>query len=107
MLERVTKFADAYPESRFLASFAEPVREFQASHIDEYFTAGDGYRALSFFEKNRKLLFPKVTPELATRLFTTYVDVHRSEAAASTALMSRGLENDGDGLSVSAPGLVM
>ncbi len=82
MLDRVATFAGSYPESRFLRSFTEPVREFQASRIDEYFTAGDGYRALSFFEKNRKLLFPKVNSELAKRLFEAYVDVHRSQQAA-------------------------
>src|SRR6185437_9778190 len=56
MIERVRDFADAYPESRFLKSFVVPVRTYQASQIEPYFKAGDKYRALSFFEKNRRNL---------------------------------------------------
>ncbi len=81
MLERVKAFAGTYPESRFLKSFAEPVRSFQAAKIAPYFEKGDGYRALSFFEKNRRNLFPKVSPELAGKLFAAYVDAYRPEAA--------------------------
>lgn len=81
MLDRVRAFAGNYPESRFLKSFVEPVRTFQAAKIDPYFEKGDGYRAMSFFEKNRKNLFPKVSPELAEKLFIAYVDAYRPEAA--------------------------
>jgi hypothetical protein len=82
MLARVKAFADSYPESGFLKSFVAPVREFQAGHIDAYFKSGDLYRALSFFEKNRQALFPKIPDDLAAELFAAYADVHRSEAAA-------------------------
>ena len=82
MLQRVAQFADAYPSSDFLKSFSEPVRAYQANHIENYFKDGDIYRALSFFEKNRKNLFPKVTQDLASRLFVAYSDIHRATAAA-------------------------
>lgn len=82
MLGRVRDFAGVYPESGFLKSFAEPVREYQASQIEVYFKAGDIYSALSFFEKNRQALYPKVEPELAARLFAAYADVFKPEKAA-------------------------
>ena len=82
MLGRVRDFAGNYPESRFLKSFAEPVRAFQSGKIDDLFKAGDSYRAISFFEKNRKLLFPKVSDDLARHLFVAYVDAYRSDRAA-------------------------
>jgi len=82
MLQRVAQFSDAYPSSDFLKSFAEPVRAYQATHIEKYFKDGDIYRALSFFEKNRKTLFPKVTPDLAKRLFVAYADINRAKSAA-------------------------
>jgi tetratricopeptide (TPR) repeat protein len=81
MLERVKKFHDVYPKSRFLASFVEPVREFQARKIDPYFQEGDTYRALAFFEANRKSLYPKVDAAMAARLFIAYTDVYKPEKA--------------------------
>src|SRR5690606_8047987 len=72
----------AHPESGFLRSFVEPVRDYQASQIEVYFKAGDSYRALSFFEKNRSTLFPKVPADLAARLFVSYADVFNPAAAA-------------------------
>ncbi len=82
MLNRVRDFAGQYPESKFLKSFVEPVRDYQASQIEPYFAKGDIYRALSFFDKNRKTLFKKVSPALAERLFVGYADVHKSKEAA-------------------------
>ena len=82
MLTRVKAFAAAYPNSDFLRSFAEPVRSYQASHIDGFFAAGDPFVAIAFFEQNRKALFPRVAPELARRLFVANANVHRSAAAA-------------------------
>lgn len=82
MLGRVKDFAGTYPESRFLKSFVTPVREYQAAQIEPYFEKGDVYRALSFFEKNRKTLFPKVPEDLQRRLFVAYADVHKAKAAA-------------------------
>lgn len=81
MLDRVKAFAASYPESRYLKTFVEPVRTFQAGKIDPYFDKGDTYRALSFFEKNRRNLFPRVPPELAEKLFVAYVDSYQPEAA--------------------------
>ncbi len=82
MLGRVKDFAGTYPESRFLKSFVTPVREYQATQIEPYFASGDVYRALSFFEKNRKNLFPKVPEDLQRRLFVAYADVHKAKSAA-------------------------
>jgi len=82
MLIRVKAFAAAYPSSAFLKSFVEPVRTFQASHIDTFFKTGDSYVAMAFFDQNRKNLFPKVDPALANQLFVAYADAHRSAAAA-------------------------
>jgi len=82
MLERVKTFAAAYPESRFLKSFIPPVRKFQAARIEPYFAAGDTYSALSFFEKNRKLLYAKVPKDLQVKLFSAYADIRRPKAAS-------------------------
>ncbi|MEN9834416.1 MAG: hypothetical protein RL011_609 [Pseudomonadota bacterium] len=81
MLKRVADFAAMYPNSEFLKSFVLPVREYQATQIEKYFKSGDSYSAMSFFEKNRKRLFPKVSDSLAQRLFVAYADAHRSESA--------------------------
>lgn len=81
MVERVRSFAERFPESRFLKSMAEPVRSVQANRIEEYFTAGDIYGALSFYEANKKNLFPKVSDALSRQLFVAYVDALRSEGA--------------------------
>jgi len=82
MLRRVADFAATYPNSDFLKSFVAPVREYQATQIEKYFKSGDTYSAMSFFEKNRKRLYPKVPDALARRLFAAYADAHRSESAA-------------------------
>ena len=82
MLQRVAQFADAYPQSDFLKSFAEPVRSYQATQIERYYKAGDTYRFISFFEKNRKTLFSKISQDLAERLFAAYADVGKSASAA-------------------------
>jgi tetratricopeptide (TPR) repeat protein len=81
MLERVRAFANTHPESRFLKSFVEPVRTFQANKIEDYFKGGDAYGAMAFFEANRKNLFPKVEEDLAARLFVAYADSYRPERA--------------------------
>jgi tetratricopeptide (TPR) repeat protein len=82
MLERVRNFAAAYPESKFLRQFFDPVREFQAERINAYFASNDPYAAVSFFEKNRKLLFPKPEPELLNNLFVAYTDIGNFDSAA-------------------------
>lgn len=81
MLDRVKKFYEAHPGSRFLASFVEPVREFQGRKIDNFFAENDSYGAISFFELNRKTLFPKVDDVLAAKLFVAYADVFLPEKA--------------------------
>ena len=81
MVERVRTFSAQYPESRFLKSLTEPVRAVQADRIQDYLAPYDPYNAISFFEKNRKNLFPKVDEPLGARLFRAYVDVNRSAPA--------------------------
>ena len=82
MLDRVKKFFEFYPSSRFLGSFVEPVREFQATKINEYFEKSDIYRGMSFFEKNRKNLYPQIDAEVASKLFSAYADTAQPEKAA-------------------------
>ena len=82
MLDRVRIFAEAHPESRFLKTFFEPVRSFQADQIYSYFRSGDQFKAIAFFEKNRKLLFPSVDEKLARRLFVAYADTSNPKGAS-------------------------
>jgi tetratricopeptide (TPR) repeat protein len=81
MLKRVASFADSYPDSRFLKSMVKPVKEYQASKVFTYFEKGDIYNGISFFETNRKLLYPKVNKKLGRYLYEAYIDVHQSEKA--------------------------
>ena len=69
MLTRVAAFAGSYPESRFLASMVKPVKEYQASKVFTHFDKGEIYSAISFFEKNRQLLYPKVDRVLGGKFF--------------------------------------
>ncbi len=82
MVERVRTFAGKYPHSRFLNSLVEPVRDVQARDIEPYFQRNDLYGATSFFEKTRKILFPKVSDDLKRRLFNAYADINHSDRAA-------------------------
>jgi tetratricopeptide (TPR) repeat protein len=82
MLERVTNFANTYPESKFLMSMATPVKEVQASRIMTLFKNGETYKAISFFEKNRSLLFDKISEDLGRKLFVAYTDVHLTGKAS-------------------------
>lgn len=81
MVNRVREFANLYPESRFLQSLAEPVRDVQAARFAEYLAASQPHLALQFFAKNRKNLYPKITGEMAEKLFNNYVDIYKSESA--------------------------
>ncbi len=81
MVERVRSFADKYPESAFLQTLVNPVREVQARKIDEYFAAGDTNGALQFFESTRSFLFPVVSEKLATNLFSAYAEINRADKA--------------------------
>lgn len=81
MVERVRRFAQLYPDSGLLQSLVEPVRAVQSSAIDPYFKANDAYGAVTFFEKTRAALYPKVSDSLGQKLFAAYVDIHQSEKA--------------------------
>lgn len=77
MVDRVRVFAEKYPAAKFLHSLAEPVREVQAANIEPLLEAKDYYSSVSFFEKNRKTLFPKISDTLAQQMFVAYQDVYK------------------------------
>ncbi len=79
LVERVKLFAQRYPDSELLKSLVAPLREVQSTAIDEYFDDDDPHGAVAFFEKMRKVLYPKVSDDLAKKLFVAYVDIHQSE----------------------------
>ncbi len=81
MVERVREFYSQYPESRFLGGLVEPVREVQAKKLDEYLQRKEFYSAVSFFEKNRELLFKDVRDETKVTLFQIYADIYQQEKA--------------------------
>lgn len=81
MLRRVGEFYKKYPDSRFLKQFEDPVREFQAEKINPFLGGKDDYRAVSFFEKNRKTLYPTLSEELAVEMFNAYADIGDSSKA--------------------------
>ncbi|MGE0174436.1 MAG: tetratricopeptide repeat protein [Oligoflexales bacterium] len=81
MVQRVKEFYTLYPHSKFLADLIGPVKEVQASAIEEYFKSGDIHSAVSFFEKTRPSLFEHVDPELQRKLFIAYVDLYLPKKA--------------------------
>lgn len=81
MVDRVRRFYQKYPNSKFLRSLIPAVREVQAQTIERYFAADDPYGAVSFFEKTRDRLFPKVSEQLGAKLFRAYVDTFQSAKA--------------------------
>jgi hypothetical protein len=81
MVDRVRSFAGQYPMSNFLKTLVEPVREVQASKIDDYFKAGDQYGAIAFYEANKDVLFKKIDDALKSKLYIAYVDTFKSDAS--------------------------
>src|SRR5690606_35649812 len=82
MLQRVRDFYQAYPYARsFLEQMVEPVREFQASKIEEFLKSKDYYSATQFFETNRATLFKKIDDPLRRDLFVAYMDIYDAQAA--------------------------
>jgi hypothetical protein len=81
MVDRVRKFSSSYPNSEFLKSLVDPVREVQAKNIEPFLEAKDHFGTIDFFEKTRKSLYPKVADNLAYQLFVAYVDTNKSEKA--------------------------
>jgi tetratricopeptide (TPR) repeat protein len=96
MLSRVREFYQNYPYARrFLEQMIEPVRDFQASKIDEYLKNKDFYSATKFFETNRKNLFPKIRDDLRRDLFVAYLDIYNAGAAAEFYEAYRRLAPEG------------
>lgn len=82
MVERVRDFYQQYPNSRFLQSLVEPVREVRASKLAEYFNKGELFNAMSYYEKNKELLFKNLDVKSQAQLFEAYADAFQSEKAA-------------------------
>ena len=97
MVERVRRFAQLYPDSGLLQTLVDPLREVQSTAIEPYFAKNDSHGAVLFFEKTRQALYPKVSDELAKKLFVAYVDIHLTEKSEPfiKAYESSTLENIG------------
>lgn len=73
MLEKIQKFADKYPESKFLGNLVEPVREYKAGELDRLFDKKQIAAAVKYFEENRAKLFKKgPSVSAAANLFDEY-----------------------------------
>jgi tetratricopeptide (TPR) repeat protein len=81
MVDTIKEFSEKYPQSKHLADMLEPVRDVQASRINEYFAKEQWESAIQFFEQRRSSLFPKVSDELARNLWIAYVSTSRSDSA--------------------------
>lgn len=81
MVERVAKFFEQYPNSRFLKDLIEPVREVKAKKIHEYFANNQKYAALSYFEQTRDTLFRSISHDLKVKLFNAYIDTYKPQKA--------------------------
>lgn len=81
MVEHVKNFSAKYPNSKFLDRMIPAVREVQATNIEPYFKNGYKFSATEFFEKKRAILYPKVSDDLAIKLFSAYVDTSRADKA--------------------------
>ena len=81
MVERVKEFAKKFPKSRFLKSLIEPVLDVKISQLEEYFSQGKIYEALSYFEKTRHILFKTVEPKMQRRIFNSYLDTNQTKKA--------------------------
>ena len=81
MVQLIKDFSEKYPRSKHLASMIIPVRDVQASKIEEYFDKKQWEMATDFFEQRRSSLFPKVSDKLASSLWTAYVATSRTKEA--------------------------
>jgi tetratricopeptide (TPR) repeat protein len=99
MVSKIKEFSDKYPSSRFLDEMLPPVREVNASKIQEYLEKKQWEEATDFFEQKRSTLFPKVSADLAAKLWQAYVSTSRSaEATEFWPSASRSLDSDVDAL---------
>jgi tetratricopeptide (TPR) repeat protein len=90
MVSKIKEFSDKYPSSRYLDAMLAPVKDVQASKIEEYFAKDQWEAATEFFEQRRELLFPKISVDLATKLWTAYVETGRSSKALEFWPKARG-----------------
>ena len=81
MVAKVREFADKYPRSRFLDAMLAPVRDVQASKINDYFAKQQWESATDFFEQRKASLFQKIPNDIAANLWTAYVATGRSSSA--------------------------
>jgi tetratricopeptide (TPR) repeat protein len=96
MIERVREFANKYPDSKFLDSMVQPIKDVRANKIHEYFDKQKPYAATAYFEKMRTKLYPKIDNDIATKLFESYVDTQRSAKAKEfyTAYVAHSPDSD-------------
>jgi tetratricopeptide (TPR) repeat protein len=75
MLEKVREFADKYPESKFLASMVEPVREVKASNVEKLFAQGKSDSAVKFYEDHKDKLYKNgISDKNQFNLFNVYFE---------------------------------
>ena len=77
MVEKVREFAKAWPRSRFLQQFIEPVRKTQAMKLAALLQDKEFFTAVEYYEKNHKLLFSDISDKMRVRLFKAYVTIFR------------------------------
>lgn len=82
MVEEVKKFYKDFPNSPFLKSLVEPVREFKSAEIYKLFADDKIYNAIEFYEMKKKLLYKTVEPKLAEKLFDAYIDTYNPQKAS-------------------------
>lgn len=83
MVERVRAFAKHYPNSRFLASFVDPVKKVKAAKLDDYLNSNQYYLATLYYENYRNKLFKQLSDKRKKGLFHSYVAIGESSKAAS------------------------
>jgi tetratricopeptide (TPR) repeat protein len=99
MVDKIKEFSDKYPNSKFLDDMIPPVREVNASKIDEYFDKKNWEEATDFFEQKRSTLFSKVSPKLAANLWEAYVSTSRSaDAIEYWPQAVKSIQDDSDAL---------
>ncbi len=97
MVAKVKEFAEKFPNSRFLDEMLPPVRNVNASKIDDYFAKKNWGDATEFFEQKRSTLFPKISSKLAANLWEAYVSTSRSpEAIDFWPQASKNMKSDTD-----------
>ncbi len=81
MVKRVKEFYHKYPESKLIKSLVKPVKEVKSKQLAVYLSKGKNYKAISFFEQNRNILFKKIPLQTKQKLFEIYLDTYQPKKA--------------------------